>query len=161
MINKENKNEETKVTNKRKKISNNVKALIALLIIASIATYAYTHRTLSDVDKAKVAEKETSALVKDVGDLMVLPKEEAPAIFVVQDPNVLISQQPFFKGAEKGDKLMVYPKAGKAILYSTSKHMIINVGPVTFDQTASTSQSVAPAGGLQGAPTATTPIKKK
>ena len=161
MINKENKNEETKVTSKRKKISNNVKALIVLLIIASMATYAYTHRTLSEADKAKIAEKETSSLVEAVGELMILPKDENPAIFVVQDPNVLASQQLFFKGAEKGDKLMVYPKAGKAILYSTSKHMIINVGPVTFDQTASAAQSAAPAGGLQSATTATTPIKKK
>ncbi len=162
MINKENKNEETKVTGKKRKISNKVKALIVLLIIASMAAYAYKHRALSDADKNKAAEKETLSLIKDVSDLIILPTDETPAIFIVQDPSMLISQQLFFKGAEKGDKLMVYPKAGKAVLYSTSKHMIINVGPVTFDQAAAATQSGANTGSLKStSTTAIIPVKKK
>ena len=65
---------------------------------------------------------------------MILPTDETPAIFIVQDPNQLMSQQPFFKGAQKNDRLMVYQKSGKAILYSPVRNMIVNVGPVTFDQ---------------------------
>ncbi|MCU0660002.1 MAG: hypothetical protein MUD00_00045 [Candidatus Pacebacteria bacterium] len=39
----------------------------------------------------------------------------------------------FFKGAQKGDKLVVFPTTGKAIIYSPERDIIVNVGPVTFD----------------------------
>lgn len=162
--NKENKSGDTegKKGSGKFKLGRKSKIAILALIVLSLGVYAYSKYTSTDAYKAKNAEKETVALVKDVGELMVLPADENPAIFVVQDPSVLISQQLFFKGAEKGDKLMVYPKAGKAILYSTSKNMIINVGPVTFDQNTATAQSVTTAGGLQNTPTTgTTPVKKK
>jgi hypothetical protein len=75
---------------------------------------------------------------------MVLP-EGKPAVFVVQDPELLISQQAFFKGAQKDDRLLVYPEAGKAIVYSPKRHMIINVGPVTFDPSKGSGTQTPPA----------------
>ena len=138
--------------------------VIVLVIIAAgiIGKFAYAKYASTDNYKVEQVKKDTQNLIADVSKIMILPDEE-PAIFVVQDPNQLIAQQLFFRGAEKGDKLMVFQKAGKAVLYSTSKNKIINVGPVTFDQAAA-----APAASLQKDQssaaldtTVKTPVKKK
>ena len=127
-----------------KKHSTKIIAIVLIiLVIGVVGKFAYAKYTSTDAYKIEQVRKESQSLISEVSKIMVLPDEE-PAIFVVQDPNQLIAQQLFFKGAEKGDKLMVFQKAGKAVLYSPSKNKIINVGPVTFDQVAA-----APAASLQ------------
>jgi hypothetical protein len=110
---------------------------IIIVIIAVLALLAggffYYKYTKTEKYLQKKADRETMALVKKVGELMILP-EGVPAVFSVEDPDVLVRQQAFFKGAEKGDSLLVYPEAGKAILYSAKRNIIVNVGPVTFDE---------------------------
>lgn len=129
-------------------------ALIVVVVLAIVGKYAYAKYVSSPEYQKEAAVKEQKSLLEEVGKVMLLPEEE-PAIFVVNDPVQLTSQQLFFKGAEKGDKLMVFQKAGKAVLYSTNRHMIINVGPVTFDQ------ANANPGVQQSAQSATTDAKKK
>lgn len=109
--------------------------IILILLLIAGAYYGYNKYTSTDSYKAKQVESEAKDLVSQVSKLMILP-DETPAIFNIQDPEKLVSQQLFFKGAEKDDKLMVFQKAGKAVLYSPSKNKIINVGPITFDQPA-------------------------
>lgn len=112
-----------------------LKFLIVLVLLALIGggTYAYfKYRSKASVEKR--AQAETVRLVKEVRKVMILPETDVPAVFDIQDPVLLTSQQAFFAGAEKGDKLLVYPQLGKAIVYSPKRKMIVNVGPVTFDQ---------------------------
>lgn len=112
-----------------------LKFLIVLVLLALIGggTYAYfKYHSKASVEKR--AQAETVRLVKEVRKVMILPETDVPAVFDIQDPVLLTSQQAFFAGAEKGDKLLVYPQLGKAIIYSPSRHVIVNVGPVTFDQ---------------------------
>ncbi len=119
-------------------------ALIIVILVAG-GTYIYQAFLSSEaisLRETKRIEKETRTLLEEVGELMVLPGGEVPLIYEVNDPNILTSQQPFFAGAETGDKLIIYPTAVKAILYSTARHKIINVGPITFD---STNSNLAPA----------------
>lgn len=123
-----------------------VPALLAAAVIGG-AVYFYGSYTSSPEYIQKKAEAEVQSLVDKVGKKMLLP-EGIPTVFVVSDPQVLISQQAFFAGAEAGDKLLVYTEASKAIIYSESRDMIINVGPITFDQPA----PAAADGGPLGAP---------
>ena len=111
-----------------------LKFLIVLVLLALIGggTYAYfKYHSKASVEKR--AQAETVRLVKEVRKVMILPETDVPAVFDIQDPVLLTSQQAFFAGAEKGDKLLVYPQLGKAIIYSPSRHIIVNVGPVTFN----------------------------
>lgn len=78
-------------------------------------------------------EQQTKNTLAAVGALMVLPVDEAPTIFNVSDSSALKQQQNFFANAENGDVLIVYPKSTKAIIYSPSRNIIVNVGPITFD----------------------------
>lgn len=74
--------------------------------------------------------EENKALVEKVGDLIILPKDETPTIATVNDLEKLKSQ-PFFANAELGDKVLIYAKAKKAILYRPSRNLIVELAPLS------------------------------
>jgi hypothetical protein len=81
--------------------------------------------------------RENINLLDDVGKHVLLPTTENPQIFMIENPALLVGQQAFFEGAIEGDRLIVYTNMGKAIIYSPARDIIVNMGPVTFDQSAS------------------------
>jgi hypothetical protein len=135
---------------------------IALVLIVGGGFYYYYY-TQSPAGKEAKAKAETASLIKQVSKLMILPTDDEPAIFDITDPSQLSSQQAFFAGAEKGDKLMVYSKTAKAIIYSPKRDVIVIVGPVTFDQNAKNTSAqavpVTPTAPSNTSPT-TTPKKQ-
>lgn len=75
------------------------------------------------------AQTDAQTLVKRVGELMLLPQAEQPTIATVSDITKL-KGQPFFKNAKNGFKVIMYPKAKKAILYDPLNNKIIDVAPI-------------------------------
>lgn len=55
--------------------------------------------------------------------------DEEPTVATVSDLSKLKDQE-FFIGAKVGDKVIVYSKAGKVVLYSSEENLIINVAPL-------------------------------
>lgn len=76
---------------------------------------------------AKESIDETKKLLEEVGKLIELPKDEEPTIATVTDVEKL-KDQPFFKKAKSGDKVFIYPKAQKTILYDPKAKKIIESG---------------------------------
>ena len=74
--------------------------------------------------------------VEKISSLILLPQGEEPTVATVADKTKLDSQ-PFFKDALNGDKVLIYAKAGVAILYRPSLNKIVTVAPVqtVADQT--------------------------
>ncbi len=66
-----------------------------------------------------------------VGRLIVLPEDEVPTIATVTDLEAL-QGQPFFANAKLGDKVLIFAKAGKAILYDPVEQKIVEVAPVNL-----------------------------
>lgn len=58
----------------------------------------------------------------------VLPIDETPALATVTDKAKLTTK--FLQKAENGDKILIYQKAGRVIIYRPSIDRIIDVGPV-------------------------------
>ncbi len=83
-----------------------------------------------------VAIQESKSLIEEVGKHIVLPQNEAPTIATVSDINKL-KQQAFFSQAKNGDKVLIYTKAQKAILYDPVQKKIIEVGPINLVQPSS------------------------
>lgn len=108
--------------------------IIILFSIVSTLTAGYffyqyqkTKNLLQSPDQQ--TEDEIIKLVDKVGKLIQLPKDETPSLATVTDKNKL-SKQPFFAQTENGDKVLLFTKAKKAILYRPSTNKIIEVGPI-------------------------------
>lgn len=89
-------------------------------------------------------QKQTNELIAKVGSLIDLPKNETPTVANVSDAAAAKKQSAFFNNALNGDKVLMYAKAGEAILYRPSTNKIVLVAPLTFtDNAASTAKPAA------------------
>jgi hypothetical protein len=77
-------------------------------------------------------QKQTQSLINQVGALMQLPQGETPTVADVSDAGKAKQQSAFFNNAQNGDKVLMYVKAGEAILYRPSTDKIVLVAPLTF-----------------------------
>ena len=80
-----------------------------------------------------LVQKQSDDVISKVGLLMKLPAGETPTVAAVSDAAAASQQSPFFKNAANGDKVLLYVKAGEAILYRPSTNKIILVAPLTFN----------------------------
>ena len=83
------------------------------------------------------AQAEVDALVSQVGKLIALPTDEKPTVATVTDASK-VKDQSFFTKAQNGDKVLIYQKAQKAILYRPSTNIIVEVGAVNINNQAQT-----------------------
>lgn len=72
---------------------------------------------------------ENKNMVEKIRSLMVLPEDEDPTVAIV-DSLERLKNQPFFKNAKVGDRVFIFNKAKKAVLYDPIANKIIEVGPV-------------------------------
>ena len=63
----------------------------------------------------------------------ILLPDGTPQMMQINNPDELIQKDAFFKGSETGDVLLIYREAGKALVYSPQRDIIVNVGPVQVD----------------------------
>lgn len=120
-------------------MSKNYKVVIpaiitVILLILVVAGYFYyqSHKNQSKSIPASpkvIRQQEVSDLVAEVGKLMVLPTGEVPTVATITDITKLKSQ-PFFIQAKNGDRVLIYSKAKKAILYDPDAHKVIDVAPI-------------------------------
>jgi hypothetical protein len=112
---------------------------ISILLIAIIAIlfgvffYSKLHKLQSNYskqtpevsEKQKAVEKEIDNLISKVSQIYLFPANETPTIATVSDPEVLKGKS-FFTLSQKGDKVLLFAKAGKAVLYRPSINKIID-----------------------------------
>lgn len=117
-------------------------SLIVLVVIASALALGY-FKALRDIahlrtpeGSAGVDRQEVSELLEQVRRLILLPEGEVPLVATVQDAEALIREQSFYLGVRNGNKLLVYGSARKAIIYDPERDILVNVGPVYFDEQA-------------------------
>src|SRR5690242_3238139 len=104
-----------------------VPILTALLLVAVVLLgYLYFELQGLKRDPEQLAQNEVDDLLARVRELIVLPDDETPTIATVSDPE-LLKDQPFFAHAKTGDRVLLYAKAKKAILYDPEAHVIVEV----------------------------------
>jgi hypothetical protein len=118
-------------------------ALVVLIaLLPSLYFYNQYKKTQKILDTLPKSADETIQLLDKVGKLIKLPKDEDPLIATVSDKEKL-KNQAFFQIAENGDKVLIYSKAKKAILYRPSSNMVVDVVPVNIkDNTATSSPAI-------------------
>ncbi|OGH73993.1 MAG: hypothetical protein A3C90_02150 [Candidatus Magasanikbacteria bacterium RIFCSPHIGHO2_02_FULL_51_14] len=117
-------------------------ALIILLAAAlvgfvwSFLNYQKTKARFASIS-APVGETENTPeavheLLGQVRRHMLLPNDVDPIVARINDAAGLAAAQAFYKDAQSGDVILVYPE--KAIIYSPSRDIIVNTGPVIFER---------------------------
>lgn len=116
--------------------------IILIIIVAAVAGSAYfynnSQKAQAEIEKLKkdpnsILRETNKKLLGDVGNIVDLPKGETPTIATVTDEKRL-SDQPFFARAKKGDKVLIYTEAKRAILYRPSTNKIIEIAPVRIGE---------------------------
>lgn len=108
-----------------------VAVVVILLIVVVLGVIFFTNRGGSG--DGELSDREVAQLLNQVGSLMILPEGEEPAIATIVDAAALIAEQPFYNGAQDGDRVIIYPQAQRAIIYSPERNIIVNVGPIVVD----------------------------
>lgn len=109
--------------------------LLALVLVGGVLGYQkYSelkreNQKLSNPQEA--ARVETDKLKASVAQLIEIPANEQPTVATVVDASKL-KNQAFFRSAENGDKVLLFPQAKKAVLYRPSTNKIIEVAPINI-----------------------------
>jgi len=112
---------------------------VGVLVVISVlflAYYFYKQNKRAKLilqDPGQIAKEEIASLVSKVEKLMILPTGETPTFATVTDWEKL-KDEIFFKNAKKGDKVLIYTKAKKAILYRPSTNKIMEVSEIADEQ---------------------------
>ena len=120
----------------------------ALLVFTalSVAGYFYLQYQKTQEQLANPTastEQEVKKLVDEIGKMIVLPTNETPEVATVSDVEKLKGQS-FFARAKNGDKVLIYTKSQKAVLYDPTVKKIVEVGPINLSQTTPTVSPQAP-----------------
>lgn len=119
----------------KKYISHHAVIIIGVMVTTAIVAFlGYRFYVSYNSPEAQLlrAERENKMMVERVRSLILLPEGVAPIIYTIEDPAILIKEQSFFIGSERGDKLLLYPNIAKAVIYSPLRNLIVNAGPVEF-----------------------------
>lgn len=109
--------------------------LVFFIAVTGLAVYFYNQYNSMKNNPDSLVKQEVAQLTQKIGQFMELPKEE-PSVATITDKNKL-KDQLFFANSENGDKLLIFTKAGEAILYRPSTNKIITVAPINL-QTSET-----------------------
>jgi hypothetical protein len=107
--------------------------MIGLAVLAAAgagSSYYFYEQARIARDPELTAEREVERWTAMVGRLMVLP-DERPVIATIADPEKLAGQ-PFFRDAKKGDKVLIFNAARKAVLYDPVGDRIVDVTLLTL-----------------------------
>lgn len=107
----------TRPAEKRRRLM--ILGIIILTLIGLVVLFAARQNTARTAD---------ARLIQSVSNMVVLPDDETPTVSTVVDKTQL--DQPFLSDAENGDKVLLYFKAGKAVVYRPSSGKIVNIGPL-------------------------------
>ena len=112
----------------KRKFTNIVLLVIVITSLSFGGYFYYKFRALKNNPNAQV-QKEAEDLLAQVAQIYLIPTGEEPTIATVSDPNALKNQS-FFTQSQKGDKVLIFSKAGRAVLYRPSINKIIETAPI-------------------------------
>lgn len=108
--------------------------LLVFILLGVLSYGAYRGRGyLHFLNVSNFTQDESSSdykkTIEEVGKLVALPSGEDPTVATVTSLEPLQGQE-FFKDAKVGDKVLIFSKSKKAILYRPSEKRIIAMTPL-------------------------------
>ncbi len=93
---------------------------VLLISVITFTLVKNSHRSPASDQKTIIAK---------VGKLMVLPSGEEPALATITDTTKLTNNA-FLAKAKNGDRVLLYAKNQRAIVYRPSLNKIVDIGPI-------------------------------
>jgi len=122
---------------KKKPIAVIVVGLLLIGVIVSLARDKNQLQTkLNQTASVQGAQTDDEAtkLKQQIGQTLALP-DETPVVTTIQDVTKF-NNQAFFKNAQNGDKLLLFAKAGRVVLYRPSTQKVIEFTNFTTSNSA-------------------------
>lgn len=110
-----------------------ISSLVIITSLVIVSGYFFVQYQSLKKDPDKVTKSENKALVESVAKIYNLPQDEEPTIATINDRDKL-QDQAFFANAQNGDKILIYTKAQKAVIYRPKQNIVINSGPIVLEQ---------------------------
>jgi len=103
-----------------------INRVLWIVLIIAVGLGGYFYYKLYNIQKnpAEETAREAKDLLAKVAEIYLIPIGEEPTIATVSDPEVLKNKS-FFTTSQKGDKVLIFSKAGRAVLYRPSIDKII------------------------------------
>lgn len=123
--------------------------VVCVIAVVSVISLIYLYRQYEVAREqlqktaSEKSDSEIQSLVRTIGVYMELPGSEVPTLATVTDVSKLPSI-PFFAKAKSGDKVLIYTRAAKAILYRPGSNKVIDVSVFDTKNPAVVSESKAP-----------------
>jgi hypothetical protein len=101
------------------------------LAVVTVLLYKQVQELRSNPEK--VAVEKANQLKDKVSLIMHLP-DETPTIAEVKTEDIdKLKTQEFFRDIKNGDKILIFSKAQKAVVYREDENRIINSGPIVIN----------------------------
>lgn len=109
-------------------LTNNVRIVLFVLIVitVSIGSAFYFHWFNLGLFKQEIQQNKIASVVSSIGKLMIVPKG-TPILATVKDITKLKQQHTFFKNAQNGDDLVIFPQSRRVVIYSPARNLIIRI----------------------------------
>lgn len=118
--------------------------IVGIIILCGLLGSAgYFYYKYKQVPKKDANLKESAALVERISQVAILPNEE-PTVAAVTDAEKL-KEQPFFAGAQNGDKVLFFAQAKKAVLFRPGENKIVEMMALNGALPGSQTENVTPA----------------
>ena len=122
--------------------------LVAILLIFVVNLTHDRNQLATQLDRQQTnptatKNNEVKQLTDQIGQTFLLPTGETPTLVAVTDVTKVQSQA-FFKNAHNGDKVLLYRKAGEAILYRPSIKKVVNVAAFDLSNSSAATTPTPP-----------------
>jgi len=135
------KSSNSKFKNSQPSLSWKVLLVIVLIVVSLSVSFIIWQNVHNSRDQSPEAvatrnEEESTKIVTKVSLILFTESEDEPTVARIDNPDVLRQAYgEFYKNAEEGDYLILYPQ--QSIIYRESENIIMNVAPaINFSQLA-------------------------
>ncbi len=114
-----------------------IKILIVVIVLLAFGGYIYIIQKDTKETRGTTLgnnKEEAKQLAEIVSKFVLVDKNQVPDIVTISDAETMVKQQSVFKGVVNGDKILVYVQDKKAIVYSPSRDIIVNILPITMQK---------------------------
>ncbi len=97
-----------------------------VLLACYTAFYFYKKSKVVTMKEENTAQEQLEETLTLLGSIAILPAGDEPVLAIVSDPSQL-KNDAFFVDSQIGDRVIIYPKIGRAFLYRPSVNKIVNI----------------------------------